>query len=97
MKHVIALDVSKGKSSMVIYDGNCQCEFEGELHKRNAIFRFFHFCDPYIFKTGIFMVKFTCTQLQSFLVSRQFKKNWMFACIFLRANCVKTPTFSIEP
>ncbi|MBM7713118.1 hypothetical protein JOC94_000084 [Bacillus thermophilus] len=57
MKHVIALDVSKGKSSMVVYDGYCQCEFEGELHKRNAIFRFFHFCDPYIFKTGDFYGK----------------------------------------
>ncbi|MER2192612.1 MAG: IS110 family transposase [Solibacillus sp.] len=32
MKHVIALDVSKGKSTMVVYDGYMQCEFEGELY-----------------------------------------------------------------
>lgn len=32
MKHVIALDVSKGKSSIVIYDRYRQCEFEGELN-----------------------------------------------------------------
>ncbi|WP_339161483.1 hypothetical protein [Siminovitchia sp. FSL W7-1587] len=39
MKHVIALDVIKGKSSMVIYDDYCQCEFEGELH-HTRVFRF---------------------------------------------------------
>jgi transposase len=32
MKHVIALDVSKGKSTIAIYDGYRQCEFEGELY-----------------------------------------------------------------
>lgn len=32
MKHVIALDVSKGKSTVAIYDGHRQCEFEGVLH-----------------------------------------------------------------
>ena len=32
MKHVIALDVSKGKSTIAIYDGYRQCEFEGDLH-----------------------------------------------------------------
>jgi len=31
MKHVIALDVSIGKSTMTIYDGYRQCKFEGEL------------------------------------------------------------------
>lgn len=31
MKHVIALDVSKGKSTVVIYNGYRQCEVEGEL------------------------------------------------------------------
>ncbi|PTQ82699.1 hypothetical protein C8U37_11640 [Trichococcus patagoniensis] len=35
MKHVIALDVSKGKSTMVLYNHYQQCEFEGEcLHTR---------------------------------------------------------------
>lgn len=39
MKHVIALDVSKGKSTMVIYDGYKQCEFEGELYHTQADFK----------------------------------------------------------
>lgn len=38
MKHVIALDVSKGKSAMVIYDGYRRCEFEGELHHTRVDF-----------------------------------------------------------
>ena len=37
MKHVIALDVSKGKSTMVPYDRYQQCEYEGELlHDRTG-------------------------------------------------------------
>lgn len=31
MKHVIAFDVSMGKSTMVIYDQNQRCRYEGEL------------------------------------------------------------------
>ncbi|MEI4772028.1 IS110 family transposase [Psychrobacillus sp. FJAT-51614] len=35
MKHVVAFDVSKGKSTMVIYNQYQQCDFEGEiLHNR---------------------------------------------------------------
>jgi len=35
MKHVVAFDVSMGKSTMVIYNAYRQCEFEGEiLHNR---------------------------------------------------------------
>ncbi|MBA9026489.1 hypothetical protein [Peribacillus huizhouensis] len=32
MKHVVALDVSMGKSIIVIYNTNRPCEYEGELH-----------------------------------------------------------------
>ncbi|HWK22932.1 IS110 family transposase [Ureibacillus composti] len=42
MKHVIALDVSKGKSTMVIYDRYCRCEFEGELHHTRVDFDRLH-------------------------------------------------------
>lgn len=42
MKHVIALDISKGKSSLVIYDGYRQCEFEGELNHTRADFERLH-------------------------------------------------------
>jgi len=42
MKHVIALDVSKGKSSMVIYDGYHQCKFEGGLHHNCLEFERLH-------------------------------------------------------
>lgn len=42
MKHVIALDVSKGKSTIVIYDGYHQCEFEGELNHTRADFERLH-------------------------------------------------------
>ena len=31
MKHVIAFDVSMGKSTMVIYDRYQRCQYEGEL------------------------------------------------------------------
>ena len=35
MKHVVAFDVSMGKSTMVIYDRYRQCEYEGEItHNR---------------------------------------------------------------
>ena len=42
MKHVIALDVSKGKSSVVIYDRYRQCEFEGELNHTRIDFERLH-------------------------------------------------------
>lgn len=42
MKHVIALDVSKGKSSIVIYDQYRQCEFEGELNHTRIDFERLH-------------------------------------------------------
>lgn len=42
MKHVIALDVSKGKSTVVIYDRYRQCEFEGELNHTRVDFERLH-------------------------------------------------------
>lgn len=42
MKHVIALDVSKGKSTVVIYDKYRQCKFEGELHHTRMNFEQLH-------------------------------------------------------
>ena len=42
MKHVIAFDVSKGKSTIAIYDGYRQCEFEGELNHTRADFERLH-------------------------------------------------------
>lgn len=42
MKHVIALDVSKGKSTVAIYDGHRQCEFEGMLHHTRCDFERLH-------------------------------------------------------
>ena len=38
MKHVIAFDMSKGKSSRVIYYGYRQCEFEGVLYHTRVDF-----------------------------------------------------------
>ena len=38
MKHVIALDVSKGKSTIAIYDGYKQCAFEGEFNHTRVDF-----------------------------------------------------------
>ena len=37
MKHVIAFDVSKGKSTIVIYNEYRQCEFEGNYITRASI------------------------------------------------------------
>jgi len=42
MKHVIALDVSKGKSTVAIYNGYKQCEFEGELYHTRVDFEHLH-------------------------------------------------------
>lgn len=42
MNHVIALDVSKGKSSIVIYDRYRQCEYEGELNHTRIDFEQLH-------------------------------------------------------
>lgn len=42
MKHVIALDVSKGKSTIAIYDDYRQCEFEGELYHTRVDFERLH-------------------------------------------------------
>jgi transposase len=40
MKHVVAFDVSMGKSTMVIYNEIRQCQFEGEIkHNRPAFER----------------------------------------------------------
>ncbi|MER2260131.1 MAG: IS110 family transposase, partial [Priestia megaterium] len=42
MKHVVALDVSKGKSTIAIYDRYRQCEFEGELNHTRVDFERLH-------------------------------------------------------
>lgn len=42
MKHVVALDVSKGKSTIAIYNGYRQCEFEGELNHTREDFERLH-------------------------------------------------------
>lgn len=42
MKHVIALDVSKGKSTIAIYDCYKHCEFEGELNHTRIDFDKLH-------------------------------------------------------
>lgn len=42
MKHVVALDVSKGKSTVAIYDQHRQCEFEGELNHTRIDFEKLH-------------------------------------------------------
>ncbi|WP_165820826.1 IS110 family RNA-guided transposase [Pueribacillus theae] len=39
MKHVVAFDVSMGKSTMVIYDRYGQCEFEGEIEHTYPAFK----------------------------------------------------------
>ncbi|AJS59365.1 IS110 family transposase [Paenibacillus sp. IHBB 10380] len=39
MKHVVAFDVSMGKSTMVIYNRYRQCEFEGELEHTYSAFK----------------------------------------------------------
>lgn len=42
MKHVIALDVSKGKSTIAIYNMYKRCEFEGELYHTRTDFEELH-------------------------------------------------------
>lgn len=42
MKHVIAFDVSKGKSTMAIYDSYRRCEFEGEIYHTRVDFERIH-------------------------------------------------------
>ena len=42
MKHVIALDVSKGKSTVAIYDEYRQCQFEGEFSHTRVDFEQLH-------------------------------------------------------
>lgn len=42
MKHVVAFDVSKGKSTMTIYDGYKQCEYEGEIKHTRSDFQALH-------------------------------------------------------
>lgn len=39
MKHVLAFDVSKGKSTMVIYNHYKKCEFEGEINHNKMSFK----------------------------------------------------------
>lgn len=42
MKHVVALDVSKGKSTITIYNHYKQCEYEGEMAHTRADFYALH-------------------------------------------------------
>ena len=42
MKHVVAFDVSMGKSTMVIYNQYRQCDFEGEILHNRASFEQLH-------------------------------------------------------
>ncbi|WP_078552969.1 IS110 family transposase [Bacillus alkalicellulosilyticus] len=42
MKHVLAFDVSMGKSTMVIYNHYKQCEFEGEITHNKSSFKALH-------------------------------------------------------
>ena len=39
MKHVVAFDVSMGKSTMVIYDHFSRCQYEGELEHTYSDFQ----------------------------------------------------------
>lgn len=39
MKHILAFDVSMGKSTMVIYNHYRQCEFEGEIAHTKSSFK----------------------------------------------------------
>ncbi|MFB5285442.1 IS110 family transposase [Peribacillus sp. Hz7] len=41
MKHVVALDVSMGKSTVVIYNANRKCEYEGEFEHTRPAFEAF--------------------------------------------------------
>lgn len=42
MQHVVALDVSMGKSTIVIYNRYRKCEFEGEIFHTKSSFEFLH-------------------------------------------------------
>jgi transposase len=42
MQHVVALDVSMGKSTIVIYNRYCKCEFEGEIFHKKSSFEVLH-------------------------------------------------------
>lgn len=42
MRHVIAFDVSMGKSSLVVYDHNQHCQYEGEMEHTHAAFHALH-------------------------------------------------------
>ena len=42
MKHVIGLDVSKGKSTVTIYDSYRQCKYEGEINHTRRDFEQLH-------------------------------------------------------
>ena len=46
MKHVIALDVSIGKSTIVIYDGYKRCEYEGII-EHNHVSLLNHYMNDY--------------------------------------------------
>ncbi len=39
MKHIVAFDVSMGKSTMVIYDRYRRCEFDGEIEHIYSAFK----------------------------------------------------------
>lgn len=42
MRHVIAFDVSMGKSSLVVYDHKQHCQYEGEMEHTHAAFHALH-------------------------------------------------------
>ncbi len=42
MKHVIAFDISMGKSYMVIYNAQKQCVFEGNIKHSKSAFHILH-------------------------------------------------------
>ena len=42
IKHVVAFDVSMGKSTIVIYNRDRQCEFEGEILHNRPSFEWLH-------------------------------------------------------
>ncbi|NPC91743.1 hypothetical protein HOO54_05720 [Bacillus sp. WMMC1349] len=41
MKHVGRLNISMGKSTIVIYNSNRRCEYEGDLHHTSPAFESF--------------------------------------------------------
>ena len=52
MGHVIAFDVSMGKSTMVVYDHNQRCQYEGEVAHTQSGFQSFKRAYRFIKGTG---------------------------------------------